>query len=76
MIPNIAKDAPWRQKDYLDYFEAFLAGPGADLSKTRFGYAAVGDPSFITNMRKGERQIKLATIERAFDFVAKYKNAK
>jgi hypothetical protein len=64
---------PWRQKDYAEYFERFLKGPGASLSKTRFGYAAVGEPSFIVNLQKGERKIRLATIERALDFVAGFK---
>lgn len=56
----------------MKYFENFLNGQGSELSPTRFGYFAVGEPSFLTILRKGERNIRLATIERALDFVRTY----
>ena len=66
---------PWQREDYVRFFEAFLEGPGRDLSVTRFGYFAVGEPSFLKNLREGERKMQLETIERAVKFVEIY-NAK
>jgi hypothetical protein len=63
---------PWTRKDYLDHFERFLRGPGAEMSRTRFGYFAVGEPSFIRNLEIGTRQMRLSTIERAVEFVDAY----
>jgi len=60
------------REDYVRYFDRFLAGPGAAFSPTRFGYGAVGEPSFMKHLREGHRQIRLSTIERAILFCQTY----
>ena len=63
---------PWTRADYVGFFEKFLAGPGVKFSVTRFGYHAVGEPSFLKNLREGQRKIRLETIERAVEFCQTY----
>lgn len=65
----MAEAKAWRRADYAAHFEKFLNGRGKALSKTKFGYYAVGEPSFFVNLKNGTRNMKLGTIERALDFV-------
>lgn len=67
---------PWTRADYTAHFATFLAETAATmapLSRTRFGYFAVGEPSFMRYMEEGKRKIRLETIERAMLFVKEYR---
>lgn len=66
---------PWRRADYVAFFEGFLNGAGRSMSKTRFGYFAVGNPSFVKNLRDTKREVELGTLERAIAFVENFKEA-
>lgn len=63
--------APWRKEDYLAYFEASRLAAG--LSRTRFGYEAVGDPNFIPRLEDPARSVRMSTLEKALAFVERMK---
>ena len=64
---------PWTREDYVAFFDRFLALEAPDMSATRFSYHAVGEPSFLSLLRKGERKFRLDTIEKAVLFVKTYR---
>lgn len=53
--------------DFRARVEAHLAASGT--KPTEFGRAAVGDPCFVLNLRRG-RSPKLATVDRVLAFIA------
>lgn len=73
MLPP--KPAPLNRAAYLAYFEAWLAPKVAtgELSATRFGAAAVGEPSFLAILRKGVRKVEFETLDKAVRYCEKYK---
>lgn len=71
----LRRPAPFDRAAYLAYFEAWLAPKVAtgELSATKFGYFAVGEPSFLTRLRDGSRKIRPETLERAIAYCENYK---
>lgn len=54
---------------FRDHVEAFLAATG--FKPTEFGRQAVGDPSFVLNLRRG-RSPRLATADKVMTFISAY----
>lgn len=54
---------------FRDQVEAFLAATG--FKPTEFGRQAVGDPSFVLNLRRG-RSPRLTTADKVMAFIAAY----
>lgn len=52
---------------FRERVEAFLKASG--FKPTEFGRQAVGDPSFVLNLRRG-RSPTLATVDRVLGFIA------
>lgn len=55
-------------EELLAEIEAALAKSG--LSATKFGKDAVGDPSFVFDLRDGKRDLRVSTVQRVRDFIA------
>jgi hypothetical protein len=55
-------------EDLLDEIEAALRKTG--ISPSRFGEEAVGDRSFVFDLRKGARDLRLSTVQKVRDFIA------
>lgn len=55
---------------FRDQVEAFLAATG--FKPTEFGRLAVGDPSFVLNLRRG-RSPRLATADKVMAFISAYR---
>jgi hypothetical protein len=55
------------QVEFKRQVEAFLALSG--MSHSRFGLDACGDKSFVTDMRKGNREFRPATIVKIETFM-------
>lgn len=53
--------------DLLAIVEAFLATSG--MKKSAFGFAALGDPSFVDGLRSG-RECRRRTVQRVMDYMA------
>ena len=60
------------QSEFSEEVTAFLACSG--IKPSRFGRAALGDPGFVAELRKG-RAPNLRTIERARAFIAAWRAA-
>ena len=65
---------PWTHSDFLEYFESFLL-THPEFSATRFSYFAANNGALISSLRKGEKNFRLDTLLRAYEFVANYKEA-
>jgi predicted transcriptional regulator len=55
-------------EDLLNEIEATLTKTG--LSATKFGKDAVGDPSFVFDLREGKRDLRMSTVQKVRDFIA------
>ncbi len=60
-------------EQFRDEVEAFLAATG--FKPTEFGRLAVGDPSFVLNLRRG-RSPRLTTADKVMAFIAAYQAQK
>jgi len=60
-------------EQFRDKVEAFLAATG--FKPTEFGRLAVGDPSFVLNLRRG-RSPRLTTADKVMAFIAAYQAQK
>jgi hypothetical protein len=56
-------------KTFLDRIEAAISAHG--MSPRAFGHEALGDPSFVTRLRKRRNSPTIKTIERVNAFIAK-----
>ena len=65
---------PWTHADFLAYFESFLQ-KHTEFSATRFSYFAANNGALISSLRKGEKNFRLDTLLRAYEFVANYREA-
>jgi predicted transcriptional regulator len=54
--------------ELLTEIEAALTKTG--LSATKFGKDAVGDPSFVFDLREGKRDLRMSTVQRVREFIA------
>ncbi len=58
------------QEDFLAKIDRFIKRNG--ISPTFFGKEALGDPSFINDLRVGKRSPHLRTIKKVEDFMCDY----
>ena len=74
MIPP-KLSAPRDRAAYLAYFESWLAvnAVRGKMNATRFGACAVGEPSFMTLLRKGVRRFEIETLEKAIKYCEAYR---
>lgn len=58
-----------RSNDFLDRIERFLSDQGFKASE--LGRLAVGDPSFVTDLRRG-RSPRLTTVDKVIRFIEQF----
>jgi hypothetical protein len=56
--------------ELLEKIEAFLKAKG--MSATAFGKAALGDPRFVSDLRKGTRSVTMRTNDTVLAFIAEH----